>query len=91
MHVIKAIRVLTRRREHLKSKVNQDDYVLAEIAALNTAILCMELTYSYGFVAITEIAGPLLKSQVPGLPEVWTSADIREMKKAISKHSKIPH
>lgn len=90
MHIGKSITVLNRRRNHLRAKPHKDDYILAEIAALTTAILCMELSFSYGFVAITETAGPLLKAQMPDA-NPWNNDDLNRMRKAIAKNSKIPH
>lgn len=66
-----AMRTLRRRREFLlldrsHHGMKEYEFVKAEIAAIEQALLCMELVADMGFVVVTEEGGepwPLLRGQ----------------------------
>lgn len=87
MHIKKAICVLERRKAFIKGLAGTlDNFMVAELAAIDSAIHCMELCLSYGYAVVSE-RGPLLPSQLVQ-PDHWTSADVHRMRQAVIKNER---
>lgn len=79
MNIKDSIERLKRREEFLESKVKDPesrhlDHFRADLAANTTALKCMEIMLTYGFVAVAsyddEFWGPLVPGQ-SGIPKRW--------------------